>query len=51
MASLMNHNDNHNSKTAFLEDLEQELKTWLAAGDQVIVGGDFNLEVTSACNV
>ena len=44
---LNEHNDNRHPKTAFLEDLEKELKTWLAAGDQVVVGGDFNLEVTS----
>jgi hypothetical protein len=44
---LNNHNDNRDPKTACLEDLEKELKPWLAAGDQVIVGGDFNLEVTS----
>ena len=44
---LNENNDNRHPKTAFLEDLENELKTWLAAGDQVVVGGDFNLEVTS----
>jgi hypothetical protein len=30
-----------------LQDLQKELKTWLDAGDQVIVGGDFNMEIAS----
>ena len=44
---FLNDNDDPRSPdVAFLEDLEADLKTWLAKGDQVVVGGDFNQELT-----
>jgi exonuclease III len=44
---FLDNNDNTRSpETTFLEDLEADLKIWLAAGDQVLVGGDFNKELT-----
>ena len=43
---LNNNDDTRSPETAFLEDLEADLKAWLATGDQVIVGGDFNKELT-----
>jgi exonuclease III len=40
-------NDDRDPRSAFLEDFEQELQEWLALGDNVIIGGDLNKEVTS----
>jgi len=34
-------------RKAFLADFEQELEKWIAAGDQIIVGGDVNESVHS----
>lgn len=39
-------NDDRDPRTAFLEDFEQELQSWLAKGDHVIVGGDLNQKVS-----
>lgn len=41
-------NDDRDPRTAFLEDFSAELTKWREMGDQIIVGGDLNAEVTSA---
>ena len=38
-------NDDRDPRTAFLEDFETELASWIDEGDQVIVAGDFNFHV------
>ena len=35
-------NDDRCPRVAFLADFETELEKWLEAGDQVVVGGDWN---------
>jgi exonuclease III len=43
---LQNTNDDRNPRKAFLEDLKQEMETWQAEGDQMLICGDLNHEVT-----
>jgi exonuclease III len=40
-------NDDRDPRAIFLEDFEQELQTWLQKGENIIVGGDLNEDVTS----
>ena len=42
---LQDKDDDRSPRKAFLEDFEQELEKWIAAGDQIIVGGDVNESV------
>jgi len=39
---LQSHNDDRHPRQAFLEDLEEELQSWIAMGDQIILSGDIN---------
>ena len=39
-------NDDRDPRTAFLIDLELALMTWIGMGDQIILGGDLNQDIT-----
>ena len=43
---LQEHNDDRDPRTAFKEDFAAELAEWIDQGDQVLVGGDINQEVS-----
>ena len=47
IAYLTSKSDARSPQQAFLEDLTVELQAAKAAGDQLIIGGDFNLDLTS----
>ena len=40
-------NDPRNPRAAFLEDFDAALTSWIATGDQVLVSGDFNDDISS----
>ena len=40
-------NDDRDPRQAFMQDLETEAKSWLDAGDQLIIGGDLNDDIFS----
>ena len=42
LAYFQSKNKDRNPCTAFLEDLKEQLTTWLEQGDQIVVGGDVN---------
>ena len=39
---LQDKDDDRSPRKVFLADFEQELEKWIAAGDQIIVGGNVN---------
>ena len=43
---IQDNNDDCNPREAFREDLAKELEEWINAGDQILIGGDVNTEVT-----
>ena len=43
---LQDNNDDRNPREAFREDLATELAEWINSGDQILIGGDVNTEVT-----
>ena len=45
---LNDNDDDRDPHTAFLEDLDKAVAKWLESGDQLVVGGDFNHEITEA---
>jgi hypothetical protein len=42
---LSKNNDHRNPRDAFIEDLQDAIKLWLAAGDHIIIGLDANKDV------
>jgi hypothetical protein len=44
---LQNQNDDRDPRTAFLKDLKKEIQAWKEEGDQILVYGDLNHDVSS----
>ncbi|MGL5936571.1 MAG: endonuclease/exonuclease/phosphatase family protein [Cetobacterium sp.] len=44
---LQNHNDDREPRKAFLEDLKKEIQRWREEGDQILICGDLNHDVSS----
>ena len=42
---FLENNDTRNPRAAFLEDLDDELTTWMSSGDQILIQGDVNESV------
>ena len=45
---LLSQDDDRDPREAFLEDLQKEIRQWIATGDQIILCGDFNEDVLGA---